>query len=328
VRERPDLTDAAVVESVRAGWGLAGAAVEFLPIGYDPLAWAYEARVGTDRYFLKVRRGETRPAAVLVPRFLRARGLTQVLSSVDTVAGGAWHSTGPYQFVLYPFVDGVVAAEHGLTDEQWIEYGGFLGNLHRTDPPPDVTALVPTDTFGCSDPDPVARRVQSGPFRNRWQRELAESWREHETEIAGLADLVRRLGADLRTRDRPSVLCHTDIHGGNILVTGGGRLVVVDWDTPVLAPPERDLMFVIGTSLGDRPITERQQDLFRSGYGDVEVDERTMAYYRHARVLEDIVVFAGSLLFRDDLGEVSNRDDLYWFRRQFTALAALGRAPY
>ena len=44
------------------------------------------------------------------------------------------------------------------------------------------------------------------------------------------------------------VLCHSDIHGGNILIADTGELYVVDWDDPILAPKERDLMFIGGGS--------------------------------------------------------------------------------
>jgi len=43
------------------------------------------------------------------------------------------------------------------------------------------------------------------------------------------------------------VLCHCDIHAGNVLISeegAGTRLHVIDWDEPALAPKERDLMFV------------------------------------------------------------------------------------
>jgi Ser/Thr protein kinase RdoA (MazF antagonist) len=42
------------------------------------------------------------------------------------------------------------------------------------------------------------------------------------------------------------VLCHADLHTWNVLVDSVGDLWIADWDEAVLAPRERDLMFVVG----------------------------------------------------------------------------------
>lgn len=130
--ERPDLADAVVADYARQGWDLAGAAVRFMPVGYDARAWGYAVRTsGGERYFLKVRLGSTDPATVLVPQLLRDRGLHQVVAAIATASGDLWYSANGYQLLLYPFVTGTTAATAGLTDDQWSECGAFLRDLHR-----------------------------------------------------------------------------------------------------------------------------------------------------------------------------------------------------
>ncbi|WP_394355812.1 phosphotransferase family protein [Candidatus Trichorickettsia mobilis] len=60
------------------------------------------------------------------------------------------------------------------------------------------------------------------------------------------------------------ILCHTDIHGWNLLIDKDGALYVVDWDTLIFAPIERDLMF-IGTSIGDSGRTRLRKRIFFIG---------------------------------------------------------------
>jgi spectinomycin phosphotransferase len=85
----------------------------------------------------------------------------------------------------------------------------------------------------------------------------------------------------LQDKSLDFVLCHADIHTANLLLDGQGRLFVVDWDQPILAPRERDLMFV---TVGGFVTEERAETLFFQGYGKTEVDPLTMAYYRYGVV--------------------------------------------
>ena len=86
-----------------------------------------------------------------------------------------------------------------------------------------------------------------------------------------------------------------------------GRLFIVDWDTLVHAPKERDLMF-IGGGQGFRGHTQQEEiDLFYSGYGRTEIDQETLAYYRYARIVEDIAVECDLILSKDRSAEERER---------------------
>jgi spectinomycin phosphotransferase len=319
VLERPDLAEDTLAGAVRVGWGLDVAGLEFMPLGLDTLAWAYDLRTATgERYFLKVRRGDGELTAVQVTRYLRSRGLDPVVAVIDTVSGQGWHRIDGYQLLLYPFVDGQRASATELTDQQWREYGAFLRDLHNLPAPP-----VPADRYVCAAVAGVRKLseyVAQNQFHDQVGQELAESWREHDREIAELADRLETLGELVRAEHQPPVLCHADIHLNNILVSADGRLHVVDWDAPILAPRECDLMFVVGVATPD------QETLFWQGYGPIAIDWVALAYYRYQRALEDIESFARDVLLRDDLGEATRAQNLYWFRVQFSPDGWVGLA--
>jgi Ser/Thr protein kinase RdoA (MazF antagonist) len=87
------------------------------------------------------------------------------------------------------------------------------------------------------------------------------------TIIAALVDRADRMGRELAAEPFPRVLCHTDLHTWNVLVDAGRRPWIVDWDEAVLAPPERDLMFVVGGGIGHGLVGPGDTDAFFQGYG-------------------------------------------------------------
>ena len=109
------------------------------------------------------------------------------------------------------------------------------------------------------------------------------------------------------------VLCHSDLHGGNVLVDKNDTIYIVDWDDPILAPKERDLMFIGGgvANLWNKP---HEKELFYKGYGKTEVNMTLLAYYRHERIVEDIAIYGQQLLQTTTGGQ----DRINWYE-QFTA---------
>jgi spectinomycin phosphotransferase len=255
-----------------------------------------------------------------VPRLLRERGLGQAVAPVPTLDGQPWWAADGLQLGVYPYIDGTSAWRRGLTDGQWVGYGAFLGTLHRVDLPAELADRLPTETFVCAAiPETAAldERLGGGGFTDPWQRELAEQWHRRRDEIVELADRTGRLGALAQTQPLPAVLCHADIHLGNVLVDRAGALFVVDWDAPMLAPAEKDLVLVLSGMHGETAATAEQLALFWRGYGPHEVNPVALEFYRCARRLEDITAFAADVL-RDGAGEATRRDDLSWFLMQFS----------
>ena len=104
------------------------------------------------------------------------------------------------------------------------------------------------------------------------------------------------------------VLCHSDIHGGNVLIDEKGSIFIVDWDEPIMAPKERDLMF-IGGGVANVWNNPHEKDLFYQGYRETEINKTILAYYRHERIVEDIAVYGEALLLTTAGGE--DRVEMY-----------------
>jgi spectinomycin phosphotransferase len=113
--------------------------------------------------------------------------------------------------------------------------------------------------------------------------------------IHRLVDRAEQLGKQIQDHTQKFVLCHSDIHGGNVLMDGNDIIYMVDWDDPIMAPKERDLMFIGGgvANVWNKP---HEENFFYKGYGKTEINRTILAYYRHERIVEDIAVLGQQLL--------------------------------
>jgi spectinomycin phosphotransferase len=317
--DRPDIDDAVLVDAVRRAWRLDVTGVRFMPVGLDGNAWAYEARTaGGDRHFLKMRLGEPAPAAVELPRFLRRHRMTEVVAPVPTADDRPWSTAGRYHLLLYPFIDGDDRWSGGLTDEQWIAYGRFLGTLHTMSGAP---AVIGSETFTTTAPQ--RSRALAGPAAR--DAYLADFWSRHGGQLAELADETERLAPLAAAENQPDVVCHADIHPGNLMSDATGRLYVVDWDAPIRAPRERDLMFVFGSDFGAHPMDGHREKLFRQGYGPLDINDTVLAYYLYERIVDDVALSMHSILYEGG-SETARDNDLRVLNGMFAPGSSVDRA--
>jgi spectinomycin phosphotransferase len=305
VLQKPDLPDAALAASLRQAHGLRAAEVVFLPLGADRDTAVYRV-VAEDghAYFLKLRRGRFDGTGVAVPRLLHERGVAQVIPPVPTPDGRLWTRLRRFALVLYPFVAGHDAHAVPLAEDQWRSLGAALAGVHATRLPDDLVRRVPIDAYGPRWRGKL-RRFQARVERERFDDPAAAGLADlMRAECARIARLTRRhgeLAAALRARSPARVLCHGDVHYRNVLVDDAdGALYLIDWDTLVFAPPERDFEFVGGRWGG-----EPEARLLRRGYGSHEPDQTALAYYRYNRIVEDLAVLGEELL--DGRGGGANR---------------------
>jgi len=119
--------------------------------------------------------------------------------------------------------------------------------------------------------------------------------KKHKAEIHRLVDRAEQLCQKIQYQLPELVLCHADIHGGNVLIDRNDAIYIVDWDSPSMAPKERDLMF-IGGGVANVWNNSHEEGLFYKGYGKTEVNLTILAYYRHERIVEDIALYGQQLL--------------------------------
>lgn len=304
MREDRGLDPDRIAACLAEHYGLDVASVTFLPIGNDFQAVVSRV-VATDDadYFLKVRFGPVFEPGLKVARALLDLGISNVLAPLRTTTSGLWcalDGDDGSTVVLYPFIRGENAKLAGLSDDQWRAFGATLRAVHDSGLEARFRGHLRGEDFTLPSAAVVRRLLadlEGATFASPAAARFAQFWRDHAARIHGLLARTEELGTGLRVKTVDHVLCHADIHGANILVGEDGRIWLADWDGPLLAPRERDLLFVVGSRIG-RPVLPREEDLFFAGYRPTEIDAEALVYYRYERRIEDLGELGGRV-FRD-----------------------------
>jgi spectinomycin phosphotransferase len=306
VREPPvNISIAELSARLRDQYRLAVAGLDFLPIGHDSSAWVYRVRTAdAGTYFLKVRTSLTNEASLLVPHYLRDRGIAQVVAPLPTGSGQLSTYASKYALILYPFVAGPTGMEHGMSTQQWIDFGALTRQIHATVVPSDLALVLQRDPMTPTWANMVRKvdgHIGARTFDDSAAQSVATFWQTHRPEILTLLQRAEELGPRVAGANPEFVLCHADLHTNNVLLDAEERVWIIDWDETILAPRERDLMFVVG-GIKRGFVAPREEALFFQGYGSTSIDQVALAYYRCCWAVQDIGSYAEQVFFRPDLG--------------------------
>jgi spectinomycin phosphotransferase len=293
--EKPHIADDSIVQHLRDFYGLNAHGVCFLAVGADVDAAAYRIETDEGTFFLKLRRTVSRDMLPLA-RFLADEISTQVLAPLPARSCQLSTHLGDRAFILYSFIDGLSGFETSLTEDQWTTLGSALRAVHDAKLPAEFREPVRVEAYTSKWRNKVRAHLSSRRQKaDAVARRLAENLDTRRDQIKTIVERAGELAATVRRKSLPQVLCHGDLHAGNVMVAGDGSLAMIDWGDPVMAPRERDLMF-IGGGIGGTWNQPRESDAFYRGYGPTAMDAATLAYYRYERIVEDIALTCDRLL--------------------------------
>lgn len=251
------LSESALATALAHRWDVAVASMGYQAVGFGSHHWKlidargarwfvtvdeldskrHWLREPEDAAFLRLR------AALYTARDLRDSGCAFVVAPVLTLDGEPLVRTdGRCGVALYPFVEGESFA--------WGEFStgahrravlDLIVKVHTAPSAASRHALV--DDFGIPHRDelelslPPGDDVRSaGPYGAATSTLLVGN----AEKVQGLLDRYDDLVEVAHGASRPMVLTHGEPHPGNTMRTAEGWLLI-DWDTVLVAPPERDL---------------------------------------------------------------------------------------
>ena len=285
---QPDgLNDDDVTETLLRGWGLVADNVGYAALGFGSHHW--HAVAGDTQWFVTVDDLDSRRQNVADTR-LRARqrlnaalsgayalqrqGRSFVVAPVPSGAGSVLENVDErYVLALYPHIEGR-AGSWGRYDTQAERFAVIdrLIDIHRATE--NVKGVVGVDDFGVPSRDQLTCALDetsspwpTGPYAERTRALLARHSRDLNAALSRHDDLV----VLVRNRRADPVVTHGEPHRGNVIFTPEGASLI-DWDTTLLAPHERDLWSLIDedpetgayyTSKSGRPVDADALRLYR-----------------------------------------------------------------
>ena len=305
--EKPDLADDKLIACLQDTYGRLVVQIAFLPLGADPNTAVYRAITGDQTsYFVKLRRGVFDETSVALTRFLSDQGIAQIISPLPTTTGQLWGNLEAFTVILYPFVEGHNGYAVALSDRHWRDFGTALKRIHTAAVPPALTRRIRRETYSSQARDRVKMflsRREEDTIDEPVALQVAAFLKAKRDATLDLVERADRLARILQARALEFIVCHSDIHAGNILIDRDDHFYIVDWDDPIWAPKERDLMFIGGGQGFVGHTAQEEESLFYQGYGETQVDPIAIAYYRYERIVLDIAVFCEQLLLTDEGGD-------------------------
>lgn len=305
--EKDPISDQHIIDCLKSDYGLEVAQLKQIPLGADIDASVYKAQTYDQAsYFVKLKRGHHTEIGTTIQLLLHNAGIQHVISPIASRVGFPTLHIDEYTLIVYPFVEGHDGFSQDLTNDQWITLGRTLKQIHTFQPPPSIKSQIRQESYS-SQWRGAVRSIYTALDAGHTPIdeigiELATFMREQRDVIMHLVDRAEELAHTIQQQSPEFILCHSDIHAGNVLLAKSGDLFIVDWDSPIMAPKERDLMFIGGgvANVWNKP---HEEESFYRGYGKVEINREILAYYRFERIIEDIAEYSEQLILSADGGE-------------------------
>ena len=297
-------TDLEHDELVRAlaHWGWRAPALTYLPVGFgshhwraedgdvrrafvtvDDLSAGFRASDDLGRAFSALERAYAAAAALR-----NDAGLEFVVGPVHDAEGRLIRRLGErYAVSVAPFVEGR-SSEYG----EWESSADrrrmalLVGRLHAGGQRIDA-GVARRDDLGIQSRSALSDALAAlatpwtaGPFAEPARALLAK----HAQGLDVALQEYDGLAASVRETSETWVLTHGEPHRGNVIMGEDGAPYLVDWDTTLVAPRERDLQIVL-----DEKLTG--WDEYASVAGDVPLNPEALDLYRRRWELADIAIF-------------------------------------
>jgi hypothetical protein len=289
LRTEPVIDKTALVETVRREYGLHIERLTFVPVGW--VAHCYIADCATWQLCSK-------------------RILPHIACPIRTRDRQFTVRFENHLLILFDFIEGKTVGFDGLSDDILVKLARLIGILHKSTSQIKVEhpfyerfdIVFENDLVNGLD---VLAGITSGDRNGK--QELWNLLLPRKDEILGYLNRLKELQTLAKGTGKEMVVCHTDLHGENLMMDDQENLYILDWEGAMIAPPEHDLFFFAWD--------DHFWNLFLPNYerefGPLSLDSNVFGFYYYRRNLEDLTAWIVRILYHNT-DEEQDQADLRW----------------
>jgi aminoglycoside phosphotransferase (APT) family kinase protein len=310
-----------IPEVILRYWNLPVTHLSFIPVGDS--AYSYRIETQQTPYYLKIvdqrtvvghRTATQMEFSLPFQHFIAQQRLPGFAAPLPqhTTSKTLYAVHGPLLFALYTFIAGETLADaYPLPHDFIVRIGQVIGALHSVQTPHMLRQRSPQDSLTVAFDDALLANLASlehiSSTENVYLQQLRELvWPRREQIRAFLAH-AHEYAQKVQRVERSSVACHGDPWGGNIIPAPDGRLVLLDWESSVIAPPERDAFIYAGYAGGDFAAFDAGYRAFHKE--PVRWNPALLAYYAYRLQLRKLSHWLHNLL-HEKLDDMQYENDL------------------
>lgn len=290
-----------IIEFLKIYYGIDIHEAQLISGGADINAFAYKADAKSNSYFVKFKCGDFDEINLSIIRLLHDSGIKEIIFPINTTEGTLFQRLDHFRIIVYPFIDAPNGFSQNLTEKHWKQLGKALRKIHEISVPALIQQQLRRETYSTKWREIVRSfysKIEPDTSDDKITADFKSFFKQNIDIIPRLVDSAEELSKKIQPDLDKYVLCHSDIHAGNVLVASDESIYIIDWDEPMMAPKERDLMF-FGGGVGNVWNEAQEVHYFYEGYGKTNIDKTILSYYRHERIVEDIALYGKDLLTHD-----------------------------
>lgn len=298
-------------------YGIQAQSLQQIPAGWSAAAWKIHSDCGD--YFLKVydkHKPSTKSWVARIDSYMpvvlwlyeNTKLQKKMIAPILTKDGTYKKEDSSFLYMVFPFIEGSTICSEKLKPEQIREIAQIISELHfyGAEIPVSTNSLI--ETFDVSFCTALANRlgnIHASAY-------LQEVLKPYITTLAQATEALQSMGLLLQNSQMRYALCHTDIHGWNLIQSK--NLILIDWEGLKLAPVEADLFSFTETFFFDYA-WEDFMIIYRATHKDYQINADAIRFYRLRRRLEDIHEFVESILF-DNLAQDDMNRSLRYLKQE------------
>jgi spectinomycin phosphotransferase len=283
-------------KAIQEKFGISVISLTLVPKWETARAYVIESSKHTN-FFLKIYSDDSIPdSAFRFAHDLYAKvGITGITHPIPTINGQMRIQIGDFHTAaLFSLISGKTAEEQKLTDRQLEKLGKLLAKIHQSKSV--IGGYSVREKFAIPFKDRLLA-IFNGMSKitgnsTQYKKRLKLFLEPHRAKFLQELETLGELQRKVRRNKLEFVNCHGEPSPGNVLSSNSGKVYLLDWDDPIFAPKEKDLLFF-------KDNIEPVMKGYRLFSKDNSIDQEVIEFYGHMWNLGEIVDYGSKILFEN-----------------------------